>query len=59
MTRLYEWGPALLARCLDCRPIRVDQALESAGLPLPSRRLLGMWGLTVEAGVRVEPPGPA
>lgn len=57
MTRLYEWGPALLARCLDCRPIRVDEALESAGLPLRSRRLLRMWGLTVEVGVR--PPGPA
>ncbi len=48
MTRLYDWAHERIPEFVDCRPIHVQEAIESAGFKVNEARLMSMWGLPVE-----------
>jgi ubiquinone/menaquinone biosynthesis C-methylase UbiE len=48
MTRLYNWAHTKFPSYVDCRPIYVREAIESAGFHVNVRRDTTMWGLPVE-----------
>ncbi len=55
MQRGYEWGHSAFPRLLDCRPIRVGQALAQAGFMIEDDQRLSMWGLPVALVVGSRP----
>ncbi|PKO05773.1 MAG: 2-heptaprenyl-1,4-naphthoquinone methyltransferase [Chloroflexi bacterium HGW-Chloroflexi-3] len=58
MTGLYEWFHSKFPQFFDCRPIFVQQSLESAGFKIISANDLSMMGLKGEL-VLVESPSNA
>ena len=48
MTRLYDWAHTRFPNYVDCRPIHVQEAVETAGFMVRETRLMRMWGLPVE-----------
>jgi ubiquinone/menaquinone biosynthesis C-methylase UbiE len=48
MTRLYDWAHEKIPNYVDCRPIQVQEMVETAGFRTTKTRLLRMWGLPVE-----------
>ncbi|MGD8584959.1 MAG: methyltransferase domain-containing protein [Chloroflexota bacterium] len=58
MVRLYEWAHEKFTSYVDCRPIYVQEALESAGFKIQSVTPMAMFGLPVEAVV-AERGGPS
>jgi ubiquinone/menaquinone biosynthesis C-methylase UbiE len=48
MTRLYDWAHEKFPTLVDCRPIYVREAIESAGFHVNVRTDAAMWGLPVE-----------
>jgi ubiquinone/menaquinone biosynthesis C-methylase UbiE len=48
MRDLYEWGHAKFPKLLDCRPIFVQDALETSGFQLSDTTTSTVWGLPVE-----------
>lgn len=46
--RIYEWFHVKMPTAVDCRPIFVSQAVESAGFAVTKRTMSTMWGLPVE-----------
>ena len=56
MQRGYEWGHSTFPKLLDCRPIRVGQALAEAGFVIEDDQRLSMWGLPVALVVGSKPP---
>lgn len=52
--RLYEWAHARFPRCLDCRPIFVQTALQDAGLQILHAEMASVWSLPVEIVTAVE-----
>jgi demethylmenaquinone methyltransferase/2-methoxy-6-polyprenyl-1,4-benzoquinol methylase len=48
MTRLYDWAHDKIPNYVDCRPIQVQEMMETAGFRTTKTRLLRMWGLPVE-----------
>ncbi len=48
MTRLYDWAHEKIPNYVDCRPIHVQEMMETAGFRTTKTRLLRMWGLPVE-----------
>ncbi|MBK5267120.1 MAG: methyltransferase domain-containing protein [Acidimicrobiia bacterium] len=55
MQRGYEWGHSAFPKLLDCRPIRVGQALTEAGFRIEVDQRLSMWGLPVALVVGSRP----
>ena len=53
MTWLYERAHAWFPTVVDCRPIHVCQAMESAGFAIVDASTGSMWGLPVETVVGV------
>jgi ubiquinone/menaquinone biosynthesis C-methylase UbiE len=47
MTRLYAWAHEKMPVYVDCRPIYVRAAIESAGFHVNVRKETSMWGLPV------------
>ncbi len=55
MRRVYRHGHCRFPHVLDCRPIRVAEALRQAGFRQVTASVIGMWGLPVEvAAARVD-----
>jgi ubiquinone/menaquinone biosynthesis C-methylase UbiE len=48
MVRLYEWAHEKFTKYVDCRPIYVQEALESAGFETRSATSMTMFGLPVD-----------
>ncbi len=48
MRDLYEWGHIKFPRLLDCRPIFVQDALETSGFRILDTTTSSLWGLPVE-----------
>jgi ubiquinone/menaquinone biosynthesis C-methylase UbiE len=48
MRGLYEWGHKNFPRLLDCRPIFVQNALDTSGFQILDATKTTMWGLPVE-----------
>jgi ubiquinone/menaquinone biosynthesis C-methylase UbiE len=55
LTRLYEWAHDLIPQYADCRPIYVQQALESAGFRILRAGTISLGGLQAEE-VLAQPP---
>lgn len=55
MVRLYEWGHEKFTKYLDCRPIYVQEALESAGYLTQGVTEMSMFGLPVDIVVAEKP----
>lgn len=49
--RVYEWVHQKFPKYVDCRPIFVRQALESAEFEVTEAKQMSMWGLPVEIAV--------
>lgn len=54
-TRVYEWGHERLPRLLDCRPIFLRRALESAGYEIGRWQRATIFGLPIEIAVGRRP----
>jgi ubiquinone/menaquinone biosynthesis C-methylase UbiE len=54
-TRIYEWGHERFPRLLDCRPIHLRQALESAGYEIAHWQRSSIVGLPIEIAVGRRP----
>jgi ubiquinone/menaquinone biosynthesis C-methylase UbiE len=48
MTRLYAWAHETMPSYVDCRPIYVRTAIESASFHVDIRKKTSMWALPVE-----------
>ena len=48
MLKLYEWLHARLPRYVDCRPIHVQELIESAGFEVREAEMRKIVGLPVE-----------
>ncbi|MDH3944327.1 MAG: 2-heptaprenyl-1,4-naphthoquinone methyltransferase, partial [Anaerolineae bacterium] len=46
--RLYEWAHENIPNYVDCRPIYLQEAIESAGFNNNDTREFSMWGLPGE-----------
>ncbi|MBE0666002.1 MAG: methyltransferase domain-containing protein [Chrysiogenales bacterium] len=51
MMKLYEWGHKKFPSYLDCRPIFVRQAIESAGFEIADMARMTSWGLPIGIAV--------
>jgi ubiquinone/menaquinone biosynthesis C-methylase UbiE len=51
MVRIYEWFHSRYPTVVDCRPIYVQEAVNTAGFNLTMTARLSMWGLPVEVVV--------
>jgi ubiquinone/menaquinone biosynthesis C-methylase UbiE len=51
MVKLYEWGHEKFPGYLDCRPIFVRQAIESAGFDIADMARMTSWGLPIGIAV--------
>jgi ubiquinone/menaquinone biosynthesis C-methylase UbiE len=47
MVRIYEWAHRIMPAFIDCRPIRVEQALLQSGFAITTASIHSMWGLPV------------
>ncbi len=48
MTKLYAWAHEKMPAYVDCRPIYVREAIESAGFHVDARKKASMWALPLE-----------
>ena len=54
MMKLYEWAHRNFEKCVDCRPIFVQKALEDADFNILDTIILSMWGLPVKVVLAVK-----
>ncbi len=55
LLRLYEWMHERFPRYIDCRPIYVEQSIESAGFRIRYRERVKLLGLPGEIVIGVKP----